>query len=60
MQLQPVPVRAQPQPWTRVPLPALPPMHLTPAARLGLVALRLTLGAATAMAVFTFVHGLHG
>ncbi len=62
MQLQPVPVRAQPQPrpCTRVPPPALPPMHLTPAARAGLVALRLTLGAATAMAVFTFVHGLHG
>jgi hypothetical protein len=36
------------------------PMPLSPAARMGLVGLRLALGLVTAMALFTFVHGLHG
>jgi hypothetical protein len=36
------------------------PMPLGPAARAGLVGLRLALGLVTAMALFTFVHGLHG
>ncbi len=58
MQPQPAPVRTQP--WARVPPPALPPMSLSPAARAALLGLRVALGLVTAMAVFTFVHGLHG
>lgn len=39
-------------------LPPLPPMALSARAQTGLIALRVFLGAITAMAVFTFLHSL--
>ena len=41
-------------------LPPLPPMVLSPRARTSLVALRVFLAVITAMALFTFLHGLPG
>ncbi len=46
--------------WDRSAPEPYGPMSLSPAARAGLVGLRLLLGLVTAMALFTFVHGLHG
>jgi hypothetical protein len=43
---------AAPEPYAR--------MQLSPAARAGLAALRLFLCVITAMAAFTFLHGMHG
>jgi hypothetical protein len=56
--------QAQARPVARAAAWAAPepygPMPLSPAMRAGLAGLRLALGLVTAMAVFTFVHGLHG
>ena len=41
-------------------LSPLPPMELSARAQALLVGLRLFLGAITAMAIFTFLHGLPG
>lgn len=46
--------------WDRAAPEPYEPMQLSPAARAGLVGLRLLLGLVTAMALFTFLHGLHG
>jgi hypothetical protein len=42
--------RAAPEPYS--------PMPLSPAARAGLLGLRILLGVITAMALFTFLHGM--
>ena len=41
-------------------LPPLPPMALSARAQTGLIALRVFLAAITAMAIYTFLHGLTG
>jgi hypothetical protein len=46
--------------WDRTTPEPYAQMQLSPAARAGLMGLRLFLGLITAMALFTFVHGLHG
>jgi hypothetical protein len=51
---------AQAQAWGRAAPEPYGPMLLTPAARAGLMALRLFLGLITVMAAVTFLHGLHG
>ena len=46
-------------PEPRTPAP-YPPMHLAPAARAGLMSLRVFLAVITAMALYAFLCGLQG
>jgi hypothetical protein len=51
--------KAQAMTWDRAAPQPYGPMPLSPAVRAGLVGLRLLLGLVTAMALFTFLHGLY-